>query len=141
MITIKVYGMPAPQGSKRHVGHGIMVESSKAVGPWREAIRHETQQHDGGFGRGVPVSVDIQFYLPRPKGHFGTGRNADRLKPSAPSRPAGPPDIDKLERAVLDGIVAGGALHDDGQVAHVEKDKWYATENFPPGCVITISRL
>ena len=31
MIEIKVIGLPAPQGSKRHVGHGVMIESSKKV--------------------------------------------------------------------------------------------------------------
>ena len=37
MIEIKVIGLPAPQGSKRHVGHGVMIESSNNVKPWREA--------------------------------------------------------------------------------------------------------
>ena len=35
----EVLGTPAPQGSKRHVGGGRMVESSKLVGPWREAVK------------------------------------------------------------------------------------------------------
>ena len=38
-ITFEVYGQPAPQGSKRHVGGGRMIESSKAVAPWREAVK------------------------------------------------------------------------------------------------------
>lgn len=141
MIRIKVSGIPAPQGSKRHVGHGIMVESSKAVGPWREAIRSEAQREDGRFGRGVPVRVAINFYMPRPQGHYGTGRNAQKVKPSAPGRPASLPDIDKLVRAVLDGIVMGGLLADDSQVASLHADKFYADETFVPGCVITVIQL
>lgn len=142
MIQIKVYGMPAPQGSKRHVGHGVMIESSKAVGPWRDAIRTETQRHDGRFSEG-PVLVRILFYLPRPKGHYGTGRNASVLKAWAPERPVTYKrnDIDKLARAVLDGITDGGALRDDGQVASLQVDKFYADETFPPGCLVTISAL
>lgn len=31
-------GTPAPQGSKRHVGRGIMIESSRKVRPWRAAV-------------------------------------------------------------------------------------------------------
>ena len=31
-------GVPAPQGSKRHVGGGRLVESSKKVKPWRRAV-------------------------------------------------------------------------------------------------------
>lgn len=38
MIEITVHGLPAPQGSKRHVGRGVMVESSKNVKPWRSAV-------------------------------------------------------------------------------------------------------
>ena len=38
-LRINVLGTPAPQGSKRHVGRGIMVESSRLVGPWREAVK------------------------------------------------------------------------------------------------------
>jgi crossover junction endodeoxyribonuclease RusA len=140
MITIKVYGLPAPQGSKRHVGHGVMVESSKAVGPWRERIAHETQSVGKRIQKGA-VEVDITFYLPRPKGHYGTGRNSERLKDSAPSRPETTPDVDKLGRAVLDGLVEGGALRNDSQVADLYAHKYYATENFPPGCLIIISEL
>lgn len=31
MIAFSVYGMPGPQGSKRHVGGGRMIESQVAV--------------------------------------------------------------------------------------------------------------
>jgi Holliday junction resolvase RusA-like endonuclease len=37
-LVITVFGQPAPQGSKRHVGHGVMVESSKKVKPWRQDV-------------------------------------------------------------------------------------------------------
>ena len=38
-IFIPVIGIPAPQGSKRHVGHGIMIENSKRVKPWRQDVK------------------------------------------------------------------------------------------------------
>ena len=38
-IFIPVRGVPAPQGSKRHIGHGIMIENSKKVKPWRQDVR------------------------------------------------------------------------------------------------------
>jgi len=37
-VEFTVLGVPAPQGSKRHVGRGVLVESSKALGPWRDAV-------------------------------------------------------------------------------------------------------
>jgi hypothetical protein len=39
-LTFVVYGLPAPQGSKRSLGNGILVESSKAVRPWRQDVKH-----------------------------------------------------------------------------------------------------
>jgi crossover junction endodeoxyribonuclease RusA len=139
VITIEVRGLPAPQGSKRHVGHGIMVESSKAVGPWREAVRAETQRvmkQEGGPLAGA-VHVYIRFTLPRPKSHYRTGRNAHLLRDSAPTYPDGRPDGDKLERAVWDGLTMGGAYADDGQVVMWGGYKAYG----PPGCIIEIEQL
>lgn len=37
-VQFDVLGVPAAQGSKRHVGNGRMVESSKALHPWRDSV-------------------------------------------------------------------------------------------------------
>lgn len=139
MIEIIVRGRPAPQGSKRHVGNGRMVEMSKAVGPWREAVRTETQRKIREPVAGA-VSVAIWFMLPRPKSHYRTGQNANLLRDSAPARPAGPPDIDKLCRAVLDGLTMGGAWKDDGQVVTLVAQKRYAIGG-TAGCKIEITEV
>ena len=145
MITIRVAGVPAPQGSKRHVGGGRMVESSRAVGPWREAVRAETQHtlttgvplYQWPMTQQNPVQVTVKFTLPRPQGHYGTGRHATTIRPSAPRWPHRKPDLDKLIRAVLDGITQGGAIADDAQVVRIAAQKTYGT----PGAVITIEEL
>jgi crossover junction endodeoxyribonuclease RusA len=137
-MMIMVRGTPAPQGSKRHVGGGRMVEMSKAVGPWREAVRAETQRAMNGDGPiEGPAKVIITFELARPRGHYRTGRNAHLLKDSSPAYPYGRPDVDKLARAVLDGITMGGAWLDDAQVVFLKVIKLYGQ----PGCTIEISEL
>lgn len=142
-MTISVTGLPAPQGSKRHVGRGIMIESSKAVAPWREDVRaaalesanaHKWQPAD------TPTAVTILFYLPRPKGHYGTGRNAGVLRPSAPTFPAVMPDVDKLARATLDALTSAAVIPDDSRIVSLGAWKHYAdTRN--PGAEITITHL
>lgn len=139
-LRIGVRGMPAPQGSKRHVGGGRMVEMSKAVGPWREAVRGETQRamtagpdHTGENPDTMPplegaLAVSIAFLLPRPKS-----------APRSRRFPAGRPDIDKLARAVLDGLTDGGAWLDDGQVVKLQLGKFYAEAGDTPGCRIVIT--
>lgn len=126
-MQIEVADLPAPQGSKRHVGGGRMIESSRKVGPWREAVRAEVQRAmQGQEPWDRPVHVIISFYLARPK--------------SAPKRvlyPAKTPDLDKLVRSTLDGLVAGGALRDDGLVVMLTAEKQFGA----PGCEIEIEAL
>jgi crossover junction endodeoxyribonuclease RusA len=147
-VTIRVLGLAAPQGSKTRTRHG-MRESSKAVGPWREAVRAETQlaithavPDDRGWAADPPLAgplaVSVTFYFGRPQNHYGTGKNAGVLKPGAPAFPASKRnDVDKLSRAVLDGITQGGAIADDGLVTDLTAVKRYA-DDVPAGAVITI---
>src|SRR5713226_4632244 len=89
-LTITVHGRPAPQGSKRHVGNGVMIESSKAVKPWREDVKQAGLEAMGWGERPCldgPLRVSMVFTFGRPASHYGTGRNAGRLKPSAPLAP------------------------------------------------------
>ena len=73
----------------------------------------------------VGVIVEMEFVLARPKSHYGTGRNAERVKASAPAHHVTKPDVDKLVRAVLDGLT-GFAYADDSQVTGAPSQKRYA---------------
>jgi Holliday junction resolvase RusA-like endonuclease len=153
LVYIRVYGTPAPQGSKsarpiyagsgpaRHfTGRINQVESSKHVPVWRDAVKAAALEQRGqAFGPGVPLAVRLRFYLKRRAGDYGTGRNAAVLRPAAPAFPTGKKDdIDKLARAVLDGLTDGGAWHDDGQVASLTIDRDWADNGELPGCEIWI---
>lgn len=145
-ITITVHGLPAPQGSKRHVGRGVMVESSKKVKPWRQDVKHaalrETEALDWTVLDG-PLAVAMTFTFDRPKGHYRTGRNAHLLRDAAPTRPSGMPDLSKLARSTEDALT-GVVWKDDARVVeYVRLGKWYAgtdaVDVLPvPGCVIRV---
>lgn len=145
-LSFFVPGVPVGQGSKRHVGNGVMVESAKGLKDWRRAITDAawTYRLERPTITG-PVAVALTFVVARPKGHYGTGRNADRLKPSAPLYPAVKPDIDKTTRAVLDAITASGVWRDDSQVVELLARKDYARHDGPrydtPGVHIRIEEL
>lgn len=121
MLTVTVYGVAAPQGSTRaFVPKGwkrpIITADNLRTKPWRQAIidaclpaLRGTPPLEG------PVSVSVQFLLPRPK--------------SAPRRviePAKLPDLDKLLRALLDGLTTAGAWRDDAQVVMISAIKAFA---------------
>lgn len=117
-----------------------MVESSERVKPWRRQVAAAYADHDFGNMLDGPVSVTVDFYLPRPKAHYGTGRNAGALKPSAPAEHLTMPDLDKLTRAVGDALTRL-AWRDDSQIVAWHAYKHYATTDHPVGAQITIQEV
>tara|TARA_A200000159_G_scaffold68719_1_gene63634 strand:- start:2050 stop:2553 length:504 start_codon:yes stop_codon:yes gene_type:complete len=143
MVEIRVYGIPRPQGSKRHVGRGIMVEASKHVGQWRNDVMSAAAAVYRGAPITGPVRLEIVFLFPRPKSHFGTGRNADKLKASAPvhciTRAHG--DTSKLIRSTEDAISASSGypvIEDDSQVVKLSCEKRYVTESESCGAYVRV---
>ena len=136
-MRIEVAGLPAPQGSKRHIGGGRMIEMSKTLGPWRDSVIWHTRQACAEPLTG-PVKVIAVFQFPHPRSHYGTGRNATVIRPAAPRYPDVRPDLDKLARAVLDGLTQGGAFKDDSQVCELLTRKRYGAR---PGCVLVVEPM
>lgn len=126
MIVFSVTGTPAPQGSKRHVGGGRMIEASKRLHPWRdlviEAAREQADLTDRLDG---PVEVSLEFRIPSPKKPL-------HILPI--SRRVG--DLDKLCRGVMDGLQIGGIILDDANVVKLKASKIYVTDY--PGVIIKI---
>lgn len=125
-----VAGVPAPQGSKRFLGRSArgkvrMVESSDRVAAWRTDVRDKVEGAMDGYNpTPAAVALSVRFVFVRPKSHYGTGRNSEILKQSAPRLPmdSNRGDLDKLVRAVLDAMT-GVAFADDGQVAKINAGK------------------
>ncbi len=134
-VQFFVRGHPRAQGSKRHVGGGIMVEAAN-LAPWRKLIIDAAASYEGPKFSG-PIQVRFVFWFQRPKGHYGTGRNAGTLKRSAPTYRASAPDVDKLCRAVADALTISGLILDDRLIVRVEAEKRYGD----PGVLIEIQDL
>lgn len=130
-LTFRVNGVPGPQGSKRHVGRGRMVEMSKKVGPWRDAVILAAQMAKGSTFQTMrgPVEVRVEFYLPRPK------------HPKHPVHPIVPPDLDKLQRSTGDALKTAAVIADDSLIVHWDPWKRYADDIRPVGAVITVTEL
>lgn len=134
-LRIRVLGTPAPQGSKRHVGGGRMVESSRKVGPWREAVVGACERIGVAGSRiDTPVHVRVTFWLSRPASHC---RPNGQLRSNAPVAPARTPDLDKLQRSTLDALVQAAVITDDARVVTIQARKRYADTN-APGALIWI---
>ena len=140
--SVFVPGVPQQKGNIIKGRWGGYHDANKALRPWMQAI--VAGIHDAGWPPILhgPASVWMRFVFPRPKSHYGTGRNADRLKTSAPLLHTKAPDADKLMRSVLDALTESGALHDDAQVANWGGEKQYTTAARPtPGVLIEVEEL
>lgn len=118
MMTIIVYGTPAPQGSKKFVGiakstgRGIMVESSKKVRPWRADVKGEALRvRNGAAPLDCAVRVSMVFTLPKPA-------SAPKTRRTYPMRK---PDVSKLARSTEDALVEAGILTDDARIVGYER--------------------
>lgn len=147
-LTITVYGLPAPQGSKRHIGNGVMIESSKKVKPWRQDVKYAALDAIGDTWAILdgPLAASMVFTFARGKGHYRTGRNAHLLRDTAPARPAVYPDLSKIVRSTEDALTDLVWKDDARVVEYVRLAKVYAGSQDPdaldaPGAVIRIWRL
>lgn len=139
---------PPPQGDLKVGQHGKLYHANaRQLKPWRAQVQqaaHQLRTMAGGPLH-VPVGVQVTFTVPRP----ATIPLRRRAWPSV--RSAG--DVDKLARAVLDGLTIEhtgpgvGLLGDDAAVCKLYAVKCYpdtpdAADRLPePGAVIRVWAL
>lgn len=133
-LELEAHGRPIPLGSKRGFYNKglerivVVDDNEKELKAWRATIvtaaynAIAAQDYTPADG---PLRADLTFYFDRPAYHFGTGRNARRLKPDAPAYVAVKPDIDKLVRAVLDALTDAAVLPDDARVVKLDVAQLY----------------
>ena len=119
-MAFQVFGDPVPQGSKRAFvvkNRAVVVDDNKAtLRSWRSQVVDAARAELNGEGPELgPVRVTLMFFLRQPK------------RPKAPV-PITKPDVDKLARAVLDGMTDAGVIRDDSQVTTLTARKRYTTE-------------
>ena len=131
IVAFRVDGRPTPQGSKIRTRYGMREAGGDNLVLWREAVRSEACEARGdNLTMGGPLAVQLAFQLHRPKKpryKFPIGKNSG--------------DIDKLTRAVFDGLTTSGLIADDGLMVEAVITKTYAAEGQVPGCDITVRQV
>jgi len=139
--AVQVLGTPIEQGSMTCVGfgghHNVQPSNKKALIPWRDLVQK------AGLALSItgiegPVGVEVTLTVTRPK-------SVTRDWPSKKANRRGVGgDIDKLARAVLDGLTLSKVFGDDSQVVELTARKCYpdtpgAPDRLPrPGALIRI---
>ena len=130
MIHFTVSGRAQPAGSKRafvnkKTGRAQVVDANPKAKEWKFLVGREALI--ALAGRTLldgPLWLVVGFFQVRPRGHYGTGANAAKLKASAPMYPTGPPDCTKLLRAVEDAC-QGVLYRNDSQIVQQNVCKGY----------------
>lgn len=138
-MTISFFapGTPAPKGSHKafpvHRTDGsvgvVVTDTSKGLHAWSDTVAGMAHAKVGPLAT-YPltgaVGIGLHFYLPRPK---------RKVRPLPSVRP----DLDKLARAVLDGLNIAGVFVDDGQVTTLVLMKEYTSERHStPGVEVSV---
>lgn len=130
------------QGSKtagvsKKTGKAFVRDTAPNLKPWRVTV--------GGFAsRAMPSDwekdgafmVGIIFYFPRPDAHFnskGLLKDKSRYKLTIP-------DVDKLERAILDSLT-GIAYTNDNLVCATLPVKLWSEPDKLPGALVSVVKL
>jgi len=130
---------PRPRAWARKFGAAVRagVYDNGGADGWKAAIIAQANEHRPAAPLTGPLEIAVSFYMPRPKGHYGSGRNAGKLRASAPLAHTQKPDCDNLIKAVLDAMTVGGWWGDDAQIISMRTDKQWAQDG-RPGCLILI---
>ena len=127
MNSFFVEGKPVPQGSLKFINGRPIHERAVDLAVWRANIAREARAAEVRKQADGSVWLELTFYALMPK-------TVKREEPYVK------PDLDKLIRAVLDGLT-GVAYDDDCQVTKVEAEKHYCNEHqTDPGVWITINK-
>jgi Holliday junction resolvase RusA-like endonuclease len=147
-VQFWVGGEPVPQGSTKSfyikkLNRVVTTHGNKETMSWRGRIAHEAQVANGvreqPFYHDDPresYTVTAAFVFSVPKSYPKKNRDGTPKRVAMTKRP----DLDKLVRALLDGIT-GVLIPDDAQVTNIIIGKEYVSDRCPaPGLSVTVTR-
>ena len=131
-LAFTVYGVAMSKGNHRAVQpkgmkFPVITETNRSVASWQQLVAEGASRAIAQLPEGERVllasgvRVTIAYYLPRPKKFHKRGVFVHH---------ATKPDVDRLQRAILDALTAV-AYHDDKQVTEIIAGKYYAGVDAP----------
>jgi len=141
MEPIKFFAQGVPKGQPRpkafsRGGIASVYDPGTAEG-WKSQVAIAARP----FIPATPLVRDLylrlEFYFPRPKSHFRTGKRSAELRDDAPGYCAKKPDFDNCAKAVSDALTVIRMWGDDAQIVDSRIRKLY-DDGRGPGCIIEI---
>jgi Holliday junction resolvase RusA-like endonuclease len=134
-ITLLIPGQPVGKNRPRftRVGKGVRTYSDQGDEEqlWVMVVRQQLKELAVRHFSGA-VAMKIVFWMKRPAGHFGSGKNAGVLKASAPVSPVTKIDLDNGIKWTLDVLNHCDVWQDDSFVIGIDARKRYAETGTEP---------
>ena len=125
MIKFLINTRPKPQQRHRHRGKYNYDPSAKSK---KEFLLLSKQ-----YAPKSPTTKNIELYIifcyKRPRSHDISKNKILKLKPDAPMYRASTPDLDNLEKFVMDSY-QGVFYKDDAQIVRLSSEKVYGEEDY-----------
>jgi len=128
---------PRPRAFARKMGGKVVARVFEAgtAEAWKADVIRCGEPHRPESPIEGPVSVEIDFMLPRPK------RLMRRKDPDGVMWATCKPDVDNLSKAVLDALTTDGWWRDDAQVVESTTRKVYHAKDGTPGALVCIEQI
>lgn len=131
--SFKVCGRPRPQPRPRFSANGHAYNPPTA-NEWKKLIKAAAIKVLPKERLEGPIELRATFLFPRPKCHYLRGE----LRSDAPSRHVQVPDLDNLEKALMDALSDIGFWRDDCLVCSKLTDKWFSDPPHQPGVYVHV---
>lgn len=137
MIAFDVLGEPKaqPRAKARRCGGFVMIYTPATAKQWKGLVADAAKPFLLSDPIEGPVALTLRFRFARPKSHL---TSKGELTKSAPQQKTSKPDLDNLEKAIMDAITDVGLWRDDSQVTVKTSSKEYGT---PEGVSVEITQL
>jgi len=124
-IHLEILGEPKAQARHRHFSRGQFHGTYDPSKDKKESFASIIQKDAPKEPITDPISLELVFYMGRPKNHYGSGKKAELLKDSAPEYHSGRPDLDNLCKFCQDAMNKI-FWRDDSQICRLFAEKKYS---------------
>jgi Holliday junction resolvase RusA-like endonuclease len=124
-IKLIVLGEPKAQMRHRHAKIGKFIHTYDPSDEKKQTFAGILQTQAPDKPIDAPIMLELTFYMPRPKAHYGSGKKSEMLKDTAPEWHTSKPDGDNLEKFVTDSL-NGIYYKDDSLICYVIRKKLYS---------------
>ena len=104
VYKLELEGVPNAQARPRRGVQGCFYNPNKKAKEAFKQVINRGMADTPIFKEGLPVAVEIKFYMKRPNSHFKSNNRLKGLKALVPFWFVASPDIDNLAKFVLDGM-------------------------------------